>query len=364
MKSIICVGPISGPPTGQQIAFKTFVDNYHGDISVIDTNSLNKNKIKYTYDMLCGILRFLILISSSKYQVCYITTSRSKFGFFKDSIFIGLANLFNLKVVNHLHGSDFLFFRENFFAKNFLDYIYKKIEHHIVLSDSMVEQYEFYDNSNISVVPNFITTSLDSIPDEKYPIKIDKFDEKNPLKVLYLSNIMASKGFFYLFEAVKNLNENGAHIKLIVAGKLIPDSFMGINELHSEFSRVSSFEFVDYKGIVSGAEKEDLLNESNVLALPTFYPTEAQPLSIIEGMAHGCVILTTNHNYLNDLVSKENGYIVNVKSSYEIEVSFNDLYKNVTYLYAIEKINKKYSYENYKKEKYIENVTNIIDEYL
>ena len=44
---------------------------------------------------------------------------------------------------------------------------------------------------------------------------------------------------------------------------------------------------IEYVRPVSGAQKWDLLKKAHVLALPTFYGPEAQPISLIEGMAFG-----------------------------------------------------------------------------
>jgi len=47
-----------------------------------------------------------------------------------------------------------------------------------------------------------------------------------------------------------------------------------------------------------------------IFCLPTYYPNEGQPISILEAMANGCAIVTTDHGGIKDVVTKENGIFV------------------------------------------------------
>jgi glycosyltransferase involved in cell wall biosynthesis len=59
---------------------------------------------------------------------------------------------------------------------------------------------------------------------------------------------------------------------------------------------------VNYHNLVLDQQKADLLAKSHFFILPTNYSTEAQPLSIIEAIANGCVIITTNFRAIPDMV--------------------------------------------------------------
>ena len=365
MKGVICIGPYSGPPTGQQIAFKEFVLDQHYKKLIIDTNSLGVNHLTYMYELCLSCIKFVFYLFSFKYSVCYITTSRSTLGFIKDSFFIIFAKVFNLRVVNHLHGADFDSFRISFRYRWVLDFVYKKIDEHIVLTSSMVEQYSCYTKSSKSVVVNFITTDLESIPQDIDKFNgFDEFDVENKLNVLYLSNIMFSKGFFLLFDAVKRLNEEGLNVNLVVAGKPIADDYMKPEILDKKFQEVLCNDFVDYKGLVSGVPKIELLNTSHVIALPSFYKTEAQPLSLIEGLAHGCVLLTADHNYIRDFVSEDNGFIVEPKTVESIKVSLSEIYFNKNKHAKIAKENKAFAIKHFSKKDYITNINLLINKYI
>ena len=48
--------------------------------------------------------------------------------------------------------------------------------------------------------------------------------------------------------------------------------------------------------------------------MPTYYPYEGQPISIIEAYAMGCVVISTNHSGIPYIFSDKNGFIVEKNS--------------------------------------------------
>ena len=67
---------------------------------------------------------------------------------------------------------------------------------------------------------------------------------------------------------------------------------------------------VTYHGIVKGKKKKELLLNNYIFCLPTYYPLEGHPISILEAMANGCVIFTTDHGGIRDIVNEEYGVFV------------------------------------------------------
>ena len=65
-----------------------------------------------------------------------------------------------------------------------------------------------------------------------------------------------------------------------------------------------------------------LLSKSDIIILPTFYNTEAVPLSLIEAMRSGNAIITTSHNFLQNIFSNKNGRIVKKQCTDELIEAF------------------------------------------
>ena len=158
----------------------------------------------------------------------------------------------------------------------------------------------FIAKENVFVLPNFYNKQLTEQPNEK------SFSE---LKICYLSNLMNEKGIFVLLEALEKLNAKGISFKATIAGHI------EYSQQERLLNKMSQIEGLIYKGLVRGEEKRQMLQNANVFVLPTFYKMEGLPISIIEAMATGNVIISTDHGAISDLVTEgDNGFLIKKKS--------------------------------------------------
>ena len=77
---------------------------------------------------------------------------------------------------------------------------------------------------------------------------------------------------------------------------------------------------VSYIGVISGDDKAKALWDANVFVLPTFYPMEGQPISLLEGLSAGNIIVTTKHSGIPDIIDEKNGFFVPVQSPESIAI--------------------------------------------
>ena len=341
------------PPifTGQSIAFSYALSSIDRGSLVINTQRFSNKLLSFIYIQLRVFQVFIL----NRIDTIYITTSRSYFGFFREALLLLLAKLFNIRVVNHLHGSDFKsFFNSNKLLKIFLTPLYNHISISIVLLDRMKEQYEQFPNMNLEVVSNCY--------DPIYENEVIDFNAKSG--ILYLSNIMFSKGIIDFLDSLNIVLAN-CNSDVFIAGKILGDYlktkkdiedmfFKKLKKLNKLFNNR-----VKYLGVVEGVEKMKLLKKTLIFCLPTFYKTEAFPLSIIEAMVLGNAIITTNHNYLPSIISNKNGVIVPVSNVSKLAKSVLSLIDNPN-LYSIQKGNVDYARENYSFSKFKENIKRIL----
>lgn len=351
---IVFVGPSTKPITGQSLAFDIISSHYEKEKKVFYYGASSRNMILVLWGTLSVFFSFIcLLITQRDIKTLYLTTSRTTLGFFRDMLFILTANIFSIKVVNHLHGADFKEFRSSISPsfRALLDYVYGKIDTSIVLLPKMKEQYEVYRKMNVVSISNCAL-----------PLSGLLKNSSVCLKVLYLSNIMFSKGVMFVIEAVDNLVESGVKIQLTIAGSPMGDEYKSADEIQTIFQKlIKNKSYIEYLGAVTGTSKEQLLIDSDVFVLPSFYKTEAQPISIIEAMLAGSAIITTNHNYLSDMVGPKNGFVVQPRSAKEIESSLLELISNNEKLESISTYNKNYAAEHYSLESYIREISAVID---
>ncbi|NRP56635.1 MULTISPECIES: glycosyltransferase family 4 protein [unclassified Marinobacterium] len=304
--NVLFFGPIPPKFHGQSIAFKKATEIAVNSKTIINTNLTGKSLTKKIILSFFIFFRlFYVFLFKAKPEIIYFTCSRSFFGSIRDVILLQFARLFNVPVVNHLHGADFKCFYDSVpkFYKLVLNQAYYNVQHSIVLTESMRSQFHIFPNMKISVVPNFYSKNVG--------LKGKSKPNSANVSFVFLSNIMKTKGIFLLLEAFKILQQKYPAIQLRIAGSPIGDYELDASDTSSLFDKyLSSLTNVNYAGVVQGDAKQELLNSSSVFVLPSYYKSEAIPLSIIEAMASGCAIITTDHNYLPSLVGQDNGLLV------------------------------------------------------
>jgi glycosyltransferase involved in cell wall biosynthesis len=131
------------------------------------------------------------------------------------------------------------------------------------------------------------------------------------IQILYMSNLIRSKGYWHLLEACELLAAKGVrfHCHFCGAFKEIgvdghSGTAMSEEERFRERLKSPSLSgLVTYHGVVRGGRKVELFEGAHVLVLPTNYPWEGQPISIIEALAFGLPVITTRYRAIPDLIS-------------------------------------------------------------
>jgi glycosyltransferase involved in cell wall biosynthesis len=350
---ILLVGPLIPPVHGQALAFTRFVESIDEDKKiVVNTNLEDKSKVGKIFGTFKTLFTIAFKALFSKYDVVYFTCSRSFLGSIKDIVLINLVSLRKVKIVNHLHGSDFYEFLHNLpsWYQKILIYSYKKVAISIVLLDSMKEQFSDFKDMKVEVVSNFYDKELD-----------EKFVEKdtNKINLVYLSNIMSSKGIFELIEAFEELSRKYDNIYLNIAGGYIADDYMSIDEVKEKFKhKISGNDRIKYIGKTFSEEKVKLLQSSDIFVLPSY--KEAVPISILEAMACENAIVTTNYKYLPEVVKSKNGVIVEPRSVDSLMRGIKSLIEDKENLRKIQRHNKKEAKDNYSLNTYISNLNKIV----
>jgi glycosyltransferase involved in cell wall biosynthesis len=86
-------------------------------------------------------------------------------------------------------------------------------------------------------------------------------------------------------------------------------------------------DLIEYKGWVSGKEKEDLLKENHVFILTSHF--EGLPMSILESMAMGKAIIASNVGGIPRIVKpNENGWLTHPGDLDELAVVFKEIIAN------------------------------------
>jgi glycosyltransferase involved in cell wall biosynthesis len=206
----------------------------------------------------------------------------------------------------------------------------------------------------IHLVPNFAQDYLFLAPAE-----IDaKFAVSPPLRVLFLSNLIPGKGYRELLEAFLSLDPvRQMGLRIDFAG-----GFSDEIEQAEFLERIRPYHQLGYHGIVGGDPKRHLLQDAHVLCLPTYYPYEGQPISILEAYAAGCAVITTDHSGIGDVFRDgENGFQVAKRSVGDLAGALARAAADPEALRAMAHTNRDMAQLHYRTRIYNERLTRIIE---
>ncbi len=158
------------------------------------------------------------------------------------------------------------------------------------------------------------------------------------MRLLYLARIVREKGIFEVIEAAKNLYNRGFLINLKILGDG-PDLLDVIRECEG-------IGWIDVYGRVEGDTKIQALFESDIYCFPTYYG-EGLPISVLEALAFGLYVLTTDDGGLGDFfVDGEMGRVVEPKNAKTVENALIELSKNDSLLNSISSKNALFAKKN------------------
>jgi glycosyltransferase involved in cell wall biosynthesis len=240
------------------------------------------------------------LIATGQANTAYVVCSRSILGFLRD-VPILLAALLGIRVVVHTHGSDLIGLLNRGGVGRLARALYRCCEV-IVPSSHMVEELRSLPCRVVHVCENFTLGFDEPAPSVR--------TASDPLHVLWNSNVLASKGFREVVEGLRLVREQGLPARLTVLGRPLSDAEATAEEM-SEFLEILRVEdWVDIRGPVSPSKAREFVRLCDVVALPSRYPSECQPLAIIEAMCAGREIIVSATSALKATVGSYPAEIV------------------------------------------------------
>lgn len=289
---LLTIGPHFTPPKG---GIAQVIDNYRrfilGDDTFYICNSDTRGKVINTWLFFKGLYQLSATLKKHPgIKIVHIHTA-SFISFRRAVFFAKAAKRLGKKVVMHIHGGAF----KDFYASN-SDYIKKSLsicDAVIVLSPTWKEFFEQNNiHHNIHVVNNVIEPpTLHSVPSD------------GRIHALYLGLLAKAKGIYDLLNAINSIKEQlRGRFLLHIGGN-------GETQKVENFIRENQLEDIAvFEGWVGGDKKIELLNKSTLNILPSY--NEGMPLSLLEALGYGHVIIATAVGAIPEIVDNSNGFLL------------------------------------------------------
>lgn len=316
-KDFIVIVALPKPYNGQTIGSRIVANIFRKDLKVkILKSNINFyltdsagifTKIKY---FCLAFLKYVELIIKTwflffwfKCPNLYIVPSSNFRGLSRDILVFLPFFLFKKKIYCHIRSGSF-----NLSIPIF-KYIYSRDNFRFIFLTKGLLQESCAPLKNSRVINNFI----DELFDERLVSPAVK--EIYTLRIVFLGNLFDSKGVFDAIKAVKLQGKN-ASISLQIYGK-------GERSVVARVRKeIEGFSNINYSGAVEGREKvRSIFANSDIFILPTTYPIEASPRSIIEAMSQGCIPLVTNHAGIPEMVDDRCAFIIDKGHNLVVQIS-------------------------------------------
>lgn len=224
-------------------------------------------------------------------DLVYMAASIAGFSFIRDLVFASMVRMAGARIVYHLHmrGVESRF-RSSRLHRAGYRWLFRNADV-IHLSERLYADVAcVVPRERFHVVQNGIAgpppSTTQAAPEDAEP------------RILFLSNLHLDKGPLELLHACRRLREDGVPHRLVFAG----DAADAAVTKEIAAAQADATQKVEWVGPAYGEEKTRLLASAAVFVFPSYYRFEVQPLSLMEAMALGVPVVTSDLAAIPDMV--------------------------------------------------------------
>lgn len=320
-KKILFIGrfppPIHGASLMNENYYKILSDDKNFAVKSIqinlpsDLNEMGKVNLKRFFWIAKSYLETFRELIFYNPDIIYFEIAPKGFAFYRDSVYALLCKLFGKKIFFNFQAKGVSNAVKNKIAKWYYRLIFKN-SGIIILSKMLYSDIkDIAKGEQVSVIPNAVKDELDN----SIFREIIKERKKNKIPILlFLSNMIRSKGPLEVLKICNELKEKGISFECFFVGKFQEKEFE--KEFFEELKNLGLEKYCKYLGPKYGKEKGEILEKSNYLIFPTTYPQEAFSLVILEALMYGIPVLSYANASVSEVLSEEYLGFVSKKSDW------------------------------------------------
>jgi glycosyltransferase involved in cell wall biosynthesis len=314
--------------SGQKEATRIIYDNIDRNeraVELIKMPALNRSQttLEASLDYLYQACRAIGLVTKamlSSRPLVHLSLGQTKAAMIRDAIpllmIMGFRN--RKSAIVSLNGSIFIEWKSNCYEARWFRLIMTQASVLTVLGQRQVENAVRLgvEREKIRIVNN----ACDATPDSEEMLW-NKHSLKNDLiRILHLSSLIDTKGYPVYLEALEILSKTpGGRIDAVLCGNITSSQYSAVfkNQVVAKkwidakidlINRSSRVRITWIPG-VTGAIKEELYRSAHIFVFPSSYKVEAQPLVLLEAMAHGCTIISSNVGEIRGILDSRSALV-------------------------------------------------------
>lgn len=310
-KKILFIGALPPPVHGSAVVSQQIKDSklindvFECDWVNLSTSrrmdEIGKKTLAKSFRLLGALCKEFRLLLTHRYDLCYLAITCHGSGFLKDSPFVLMAKLFRKKIIIHQHNKGMANDVGKWPYRWLIPLCYKNTRV-ILLSWHLYPDIEkIVPKENVVICPNGIKI------EEFNGSSVQEKPETNSVpQLLFLSNLIESKGVLVLLDALKILKDKGYILICDFVGGETKE--IDSKRFTEEVNMRQLNRLVFYRGRKYGNEKEEFFKKADIFVFPSM--EDCFPLVLLEAMASKIPIVTTTEGAIPDEVKDgENGLI-------------------------------------------------------
>jgi glycosyltransferase involved in cell wall biosynthesis len=132
-----------------------------------------------------------------------------------------------------------------------------------------------------------------------------------PDRLGFLGNISVEKGVLEFLDVMQTLRASDMGIRGYLAGP-----FQDTKVEKEVEKRLNDLPHVEYVGPKYGRDKSDFFKSIDVLLFPTKYAHEAEPVTVLEALAHGVPVIAWERGCLSSMIEGTEGLLIPKSSNF------------------------------------------------
>lgn len=284
-----------------------FESHYINLTTAKNLQDIGKVGMRKLFDFFKLLKKIRRVVKDIKPQLVYVTPNACGGAFYKDFVVVEMLKRLGCKVIVHYHNKG-VATRQDRWLDNILYKRFFKGIKVILLSECLYEDVKKYvKKEDVFVCGNGIpSAAIESFVSA--PIDAASPEDKIP-HILFLSNLLISKGVVVLLDSLKVLKEKGCRVVCdFVGGETVE---MDAAMFQAEVAKRGLEGMVVYHGRKYGKDKDAFLNTADIFVFPTFYHNECFPLVLLEAMEHGVACISTTEGGIPGIIDDgKTGFLV------------------------------------------------------
>lgn len=235
-----------------------------------------------------NVLRQLIIFRP---RLCYFAITAKGSAFYKDASIVFLMKIFGVKLVYHFHNKGVSTRQDKWIDNLLYRFVFNNNDVILLSRHLYPDIHKYVPKERVYYCPN-------GIPDlEGNNVVSLKNDDSRTVEILFLSNLIESKGVFVLLEACAILLKNQVSFHCTFVG--------GIGDVNEEqfkekVQKLHLYNNVAYLGKKYGNEKKSEFEKADIFVFPTYFETFG--IVNLEAMQFSLPIVSTFEGGIPDVV--------------------------------------------------------------